>query len=102
MTTRSKSIHVFAKWQSKEGQSETVLNLLKEVAKESIQEEGNLQYKVHQSNSDPNIILLFEEYQNEDAIAKHRASEHFQKIVLEKIVPLLEHREITLATQLIF
>ena len=102
MIMKSKSIHVFARWTVKEGQVETVLSLLRDVVKKSRQEEGNLLYKVHQSNSNPNVILLFEEYKDAPAQAKHRESEHFQKIVLEQIVPLLEHRDVTLATQLDF
>lgn len=53
-----------------------------------------------EENTDANTILLFEGYTDELAIAKHRASEHFQSRVLGEIIPLLENREVTLATQL--
>ena len=95
-------VHVFATWKVKEGQIENVLHLLKAVHNESIKEEGNLFYKVHQSNSDVNIIVLFEGYSNEAAVAEHRNSAHFQDLVLGKIVPLLDSREIVLATVLDF
>jgi quinol monooxygenase YgiN len=95
-------VHVFATWQVKEGQIETVLNLLKTVHDKSIKENGNLFYKIHQSNSDANTILLFEGYINEAAVAEHRNSAYFQELVLGKIVPLLENREIVLATPLNF
>ncbi|MDB5281931.1 MAG: hypothetical protein JWO06_1006, partial [Bacteroidota bacterium] len=39
---------------------------------------------------------------DEAAVAAHRASDHFQSIVLGQIVPLLENREVVLATELIF
>ncbi|MFH6990957.1 putative quinol monooxygenase [Flavobacterium sp. FlaQc-48] len=91
-------VHVFATWKVKEGQIENVLNLLKSVHDESIRENGNLFYKVHQSNSDINTILLFEGYTNELAITEHRNSKHFQELVFGKIVPLLENREIILTT----
>ena len=93
-------VHVFATWKVKEGQVENVLNILKTVHDESIKENGNLFYKVHQSNSDINTILLFEGYTNEAAVAEHRNSSYFQDLVLGKIVPLLENREIILATPL--
>jgi len=93
-------VHVFATWKVKEGQVENVLNILKTVHDESIKENGNLFYKVHQSNSDLNTILLFEGYTNEAAVAEHRNSAYFQDLVLGKIVPLLENREIILATPL--
>ncbi|OXE98100.1 quinol monooxygenase YgiN [Flavobacterium araucananum] len=93
-------VHVFATWTVKEGQIDNVLNLLKKVHDESVKENGNLFYKIHQSNSDLNTILLFEGYTNESAVGAHRDSTHFQELVLGKIVPLLEKREIVLATPL--
>jgi quinol monooxygenase YgiN len=95
-------VHVFATWQVKEGQIENVLQLLKTVHDESVKEEGNLFYTIHQSNSDQNTILLFEGYTNESAVTEHRNSSYFQDIVLGKIVPLLENREIVLATPLAY
>lgn len=93
-------IHVFAKWQVKEGQLNTVLNLLRKVVEKSNQEEGNLFYNINQSNSDVNTLILFEGYTDEQALAEHRNSEHFQTLVIGQIVPLLEQREVILATQL--
>jgi quinol monooxygenase YgiN len=95
-------VHVFATWKVKEGQIENVLHLLKEVHDESIKEEGNLFYKVHQSNSDKNTLVLFEGYINEEAVTAHRNSSHFQDLVIGKIVPLLENRDIFLTTLLNF
>ncbi|TDO73173.1 quinol monooxygenase YgiN [Flavobacterium chryseum] len=92
------SVHVFATWKVKEGQIENVLQLLKTVQEESIKEKGNLFYKIHQSNSDANTIVLFEGYSSEAAVAEHRNSLHFQNLVLGKIVPLLDNREIVLTT----
>lgn len=95
-------VHVFATWKVKENQIENVLHLLKAVHDESIKEEGNLFYKIHQSNSDKNTLVLFEGYSNEEAVTKHRSSVHFQDLVLGKIVPLLDNRKIVLATDLNF
>jgi len=94
------NIHVFAKWQVKEGQTEQVLALLKDAAEASRQEKGNLFYKIHQSTADPRTIILFEGYTDEAALNEHRSSPHFQNIVLGQIVPLLENREVILTTPL--
>ena len=93
-------VHVFATWKVKEGKIENVLHLLKTVQDESIKEEGNLFYKIHQSISDLNTIILFEGYTNEAAVAAHRNSPHFQNLVLGKIVSLLDNREIVLTNPL--
>jgi quinol monooxygenase YgiN len=96
------AIYVFAKWRVKEGQLDTVLNLIADVTRESVKEEGNLLYKAHQSNADANLILLYEGYKNEQAVEVHRNSDHFQKLVIGKIVPLLAEREVILTTSLAF
>jgi autoinducer 2-degrading protein len=97
-----KPITVFAKWQIKDGKLSTVLNLLSEMVTKSKAEEGNLFYQVHQSNTDANTIMLFEGYKNETALAAHRGSEYFQSLVMKEIVPMLENREVVLATELVF
>ncbi|PJR04089.1 putative quinol monooxygenase [Avrilella dinanensis] len=94
----SSVIHVFARWEVKEGQLEHVLNFLKIVHDESIKENGNLFYQVHQSKSDPNTIILFEGYSNEHAFEEHKKSLHYHEYVLRKIIPLLEDREVIVTT----
>jgi len=94
------SIHVFAKWRVKAGHLDTVLELLPEVVRESSAEAGNLFYLVHRDHSDTNALLLFEGYRDQAALDDHRNSPHFQSIVVARIVPLLERREVSLATPL--
>jgi len=95
-----KPVYTFAKWRVKDGQLATVLSLLAELTAKSTAEEGNLLYKIHQSISDANTLILFEGYRDESALAEHRNSEHFQALVIGKIVPLLEEREIVITTRL--
>lgn len=94
-----KPVYTFAKWRVKEGQLVGVLDLLADLTEKSTAEEGNLLYKIHQSISDANTLILFEGYKDEAALAAHRNSEHFQTLVLGKIIPLLEDREIVVTTQ---
>jgi autoinducer 2-degrading protein len=98
---KNQPIHAFATWQIKDGQLETVLDLLTEVRKQSIAEEGNLFYEVNQSHTDVNTLILFEGYKDETALAAHRSSQHFQSLVVGKIVPLLQTREVVLTSPLI-
>lgn len=95
-----KPVYTFAKWRVKEGQLAAVLRLLADLTAKSTAEEGNLLYKIHQSLSDANTLILLEGYTDEAALAEHRNSEHFQTLVLGKIIPLLEDREIVVTTQL--
>lgn len=91
-------VHVFATWKVKDGQIKNVLNLLKTLREHSVKESGNLFYKVHQSNTDINTLVLYEGYTSESAVTEHRNSAHYQNLVLGKIVPLLKNREIILTT----
>lgn len=97
-----KPVYVFAKWQVKEGKIDTVLKLLAEVAKKSTEEKGNLFYKIHQSNSDANTLILFEGYTSEAAVDEHRNSDYFQNIVIGNIIPNLGNREVILASEVNF
>lgn len=95
-----KADYTFAKWRVKDGQLVAVLDLLADLTAKSTAEEGNLLYKIHQSTSDANTLILFEGYKDESALAAHRNSEHFQTLVTGEIIPLLEDREIVVTTQL--
>ena len=77
-------VYVFATWKVKEGEMGSVLDLLKTVHAESIKEKGNLFYKIHQSNTDLNRLVLFEGYIDEDAVAQHRNPSHYQEVVVQK------------------
>jgi (4S)-4-hydroxy-5-phosphonooxypentane-2,3-dione isomerase len=98
--TETKPIHVFATWKVKQGNIYTVLELLKTVTEESVKEPGNLFYKLHQGTADINTLILFEGYEDEAALNEHRNSKHFQEVVIGKIVPLLDNREVVLTTPL--
>lgn len=98
----NKTIVTIAKWQVKQGNLETVLSLIKEAVAKSSAEEGNLKYEVYQDNENSNILMLFEEYKDKKALEFHRNSEHFQDVVVHKIVPLLENREVVLMSLLDF
>jgi len=91
-------IHTFAKWKVRPGQLENVLLILKELKAKSIQEKGNLFYQVHQDNSDPNTLILFEGYSDDSALALHRNAGYYKQAVIENLRSLLTDREVILTT----
>ncbi|MDI9876436.1 putative quinol monooxygenase [Flectobacillus rivi] len=97
----SNVIFVFAKWQVSENQLPNVLELLNEVAIKSRAEQGNVFYNIHQSQTEPNTLILAEAYNDESALNEHRNSAHFQSIVVNKIVPILANREVYLTNQIL-
>lgn len=93
------AIYVYAQWNVKEGKLDEVLQILTQATKKSSEEKGNLFYKIHQSKSNQNTLILFEGYENETALEFHKNSEHYQNLVVKEIVPLLESREVILMDQ---
>jgi len=93
-------IYTFAKWKIKAGNLETVMTMLKELRAKTTGENGNLFYNVHQSVTDPNTLVLMEGYVSEEAQKEHVNSDHYKKLAAERIVPLLDEREVTLVTPL--
>ena len=85
---------VVARYRTQPGREGDVLNLLDIVAEASRKEAGNRQYRVHQSAEDPRTVVLYEEYDAEADFDAHCATDHFRNLVLGKVVPLLEHREV--------
>lgn len=84
---------ILAHWRPRDGQSEKIEAILRELAKKVRQEPGNLQFDVHRSCDDPNEFMLYEQYKNEQAFLEHQQTPHFKALVLERAVPLLERRE---------
>lgn len=91
-------IHVFAKWKVRPGELENVLLILKELKAKTVQEKGNLFYQVHQDNSEPNTLILFEGYFDDSALALHRNAGYYKQAVVESIPMLLTDREVILTT----
>ncbi|CAD6872774.1 putative quinol monooxygenase [Methylomonas fluvii] len=86
---------IIVKWKIKEAESARILKLLPELIEKSRTEEGNLAYTIYQSENDPNELILHEQYANAAAAETHKQSEHFQRIVMNQIVPHLTVRDVT-------
>ena len=84
---------IVARWRPRNGQTETIEAILRELAQKVRQEPGNLQFVVNMSLDDPNEFLLYEQYKDEQAFVDHQQTSHFKTLVLERAVPLLERRE---------
>ncbi|MEE1796058.1 antibiotic biosynthesis monooxygenase [Streptomyces sp. BE308] len=85
---------VVARYRTRSGEENTVLTLLDSMAAASREEPGNLGYRVHQGIEDPRAIVLYEEYATEADFTAHCATPHFREIVLARVVPLLESRDV--------
>jgi quinol monooxygenase YgiN len=93
-------VHVFARWKVKEGNMQQLLPLLAALREETRAEKGNLFYKIYKDNTDANTLLLAEGYTSAAAQQAHVDSDHFKKLAIGGIVPLLREREVFITTQL--
>ncbi len=88
-------------WVAKDGESDAVAGLLRELMPLSRAESGCLQYDAHRDLDDPNTFFLFERYVDQEAFEAHGASSHFRELVLEQALPLLASRQRHLLTPLV-
>jgi quinol monooxygenase YgiN len=53
-----------------------------------------IQFQVGRSREKPNVFALWEVYRDKAAIDAHHASEHFQRLVVNGIRPLVQQRNV--------
>jgi quinol monooxygenase YgiN len=87
-------IVLVAKYHVQPGKRDEVVAALKRMAPLVKQHEpGCKLYHANISTENPDLILLYEHYADQQAFAGHRETPHFQEIIEGTIVPMLEKRE---------
>jgi len=84
---------VAAIWTAKEGQEETIAEVIRVMTPLSKQEPGCLFYQAHRSPENPRVFFLYELYVNQAGYEAHMATPHFEKHVRGEAIPNLENRE---------
>jgi len=88
-------LQVIAHFHAKAGNGDKVLSLLAELALLTRGEPKNLYYEYFRSPTDPDHIVILEQYSDADGLAEHREMPHFQRLGFGSIIPLLDRREVT-------
>jgi quinol monooxygenase YgiN len=88
------AVVVIARWQTTEAALDEVLTHVAGLRAQSLAEPGCVGYEVFQSRTEPTTLMLVERYRDGAAAEAHRATPHFQDLVLERIVPLLTDRQV--------
>jgi quinol monooxygenase YgiN len=83
---------VLARYVVSEGHDSTVARLLRKNAQATRAEPGCLEFSVYQQIDDPRAFVLYERYTSEDAFQAHRRTAHFEEIIEQQVVPLLQKR----------
>jgi quinol monooxygenase YgiN len=85
-------IVLIATYRGRPGTGDTIEPLLAELAAATRTEPGCLLYLVNRSTTAPDTFVLYEHYDDEEALAAHRESPHFQRIGVGQVIPMLEER----------
>jgi autoinducer 2-degrading protein len=86
---------VIASWKARAGEEGRIREILERMAAASRREPGCQAYQAQVSLQDPTRFLLYERYADAGAFDAHKASEHFQRLVVGDALPLLEAREVS-------
>lgn len=88
------TFNVIARYRTKSGSTDFVLENLKELAEQSRNEPGNISYEFFRGVEDDRRIVILESYNTADDFEFHRQSPHFSSIGAGRIIPELESRTI--------
>ncbi|MFD0903740.1 putative quinol monooxygenase [Actinomadura sediminis] len=91
---------VQAVWTARDGEESAVADIVRRMTPPSREEPGNLSYQAYVDSEDPRRFVILEEYVDADAFAAHRASPHFQELVVGDCLARLASREITVLERL--
>jgi quinol monooxygenase YgiN len=73
---------------------EDILNILRDLTRLSRQEPGCVSYVPHFVESDPNTIVIYEQFRDQAAAEYHRATEHFAKFAVGGLYQLMLERNV--------
>ncbi|HAM25520.1 MAG TPA: antibiotic biosynthesis monooxygenase [Microbacteriaceae bacterium] len=89
---------VLAHYAIAEGNETVVRDLVNELEVQSRKEPGCLAFDAYLKLGSNRSLVLIERYRSEADFAAHRETEHFARLVLGRIVPLLESRSVETVT----
>jgi quinol monooxygenase YgiN len=87
-------------WKANPGKEADVAAIFRKLEASSRTEPGCLMYVVHQHRTEPGRFFIYEQYVDDDALAAHRKSHHFQEYAVRALSGIGERLEGELYTPL--
>lgn len=84
---------ITAFWEARDGEADTVADILARFAPQARQEPGVKLFLVHRAVENPSQFLFYELFDDESAFAAHQQTPHFKSLILGEGVPRLNRRE---------
>jgi len=69
-----------------------VTEILRNLALASRKEPGCVSYVPHHVDGDPETVLIYEQYRDQEAVDAHRASPHFEQYAVAGLYQLMKER----------
>ncbi|BDZ70518.1 antibiotic biosynthesis monooxygenase [Methanobacterium petrolearium] len=81
-------IIVTANITAKPGKRDEMISKSQDVIKNTLQEQGNISYELLASTEDENVLVMFEKWENKEALDTHMQTEHFKSfgVAIEDLV----------------
>lgn len=86
---------VTAIWEAREGEADTVADILARFAPQARKEPGTKMFLVHRAVTNPAQFLFYELFEDEAAFEAHQQTPHFKALIVGEGVPRLNKRERT-------
>ena len=71
-----------------------VASMLRNLTIETRKEPGCISYAPHPLQEDPDTVLIYEQYRDEQALAAHRESPHFKKYAVAGLYQKMRERNL--------
>jgi quinol monooxygenase YgiN len=84
---------VAATWEARDGEADTVADILARFAPQARKEPGVKLFLVHRGVENPAQFLFYELFEDAAAFAAHQQTAHFKALILGEGVPRLTRRE---------
>ena len=75
---------------------ETAIEILTNLQMDTLEkEEGCVAFDLLQNEANPNIIYIYEDFENEAAYKKHTSSSYYKEYLTNKLKPLIKSQKVT-------
>ena len=85
---------VTVRYRARPTAADTIREVFAVMREASLREPGCLAYEIHEAAEDPNVFFIYERYVDADAWRFHQSTEHFEREVRGRAIPLLEARQV--------
>ena len=86
---------VTAMWEARDGEADTVADILARFVPQARQEAGVKLFLVHRAMENPAQFLFYELFDDAAAFEAHQQTQHFKTLIVGEGVPRLKRRERT-------